>query len=91
MNDKVFIICIELNNIRAIETFENLLSSMGIWINITLNTYAIKQDSSVTSNNLKMTILNELSRDCRVFVMKTSIDASWNLPANIDGWVKSYI
>ncbi len=91
MNDKVFIICVELNSLHSITTFENMLRFLGNYQKILPNIYAIKRSQSETSTSLKNYILQRFSNNCQIFIIKSSIDASWNLPINIDSWLKTNI
>lgn len=88
MNFKVFIICVELNNKRAIDKFESSLRQLGEWKIIVPGTYALKQDFSKTSDQLKSMLLSKITPDHKLFIMKSSVDASWVLTADIDQWLK---
>lgn len=88
MNFKVFVICIELNNKNSMERFESALRQLGEWKVIVPGTYAVKQNFYVTSDSLKTTLLSKISADHKLFVMKSSLDASWVLAADIDSWLK---
>lgn len=91
MNDKVFLIAVELNSISAVQKFEDVLSSIGEWKKIVGNVYVLKQTFSRMSENVRVHISNEFGENSRIFIMKTSLDAAWNLDASVDSWLKSNI
>lgn len=89
MNDKVFIVGIELNNISAYERFEKNNFGMGLPLKIVPGLYCVKTPFDRNSEQLRNTISGIFAGQCRVFVMKSSIDASWRLPMDVDSWLKS--
>lgn len=91
MNDKVFLVAVELNSISAIQQFEKALSSIGEWKKLVSNVYVLKQTFARMSDNVRMHITREFGNDLRIFIMKTSLDASWNLDFSVDNWLKSNI
>lgn len=92
MNEKVFIICIELNNKNAVSRFESTLSSFSMsHIKVTENTYAIRVQPSYNSDMIRDILLSKMGGDCILFVMRSSIDAAWRINGSADFWLKSYI
>lgn len=91
MNEKIFIINIELNSLVAIKKFENILSKMGNHKKIIENVYAIKVAHTNTSEIIRNQIKSELSGLYPLFIMKSSTDAAWQLPFEVDGWIKNNI
>ncbi len=91
MNDKVFIVGIELNTRASIEKFEQYNFNKGIPFKIMPGLYCIKTSFSETSEIIRERIVALFSGQCQVFVMKSSIEAAWRLPSNVDGWLKSNI
>lgn len=91
MNEKVFIVGIELNNITAITKFENALNTIGEWKKVVTGLYAIKKDFSTTSDLLRQMIWVNFTNECQLFIMKTSLDAAWNLNPETDGWLRNNI
>lgn len=91
MNDKVFLIAVELNSLSAVQKFERVLSSIGEWKKIVGNVYVLKQSFSRMSENVRVHISNEFGDNARMFIMKTSLDAAWNLDASVDSWLKNNI
>lgn len=92
MNDKVFIICIELNNKNAVAQFEKTIKGISSsCIKVTENAYAIRVSYYYTSEKLRDIVLTKMGGDCILFVMKSSIDAAWRINGEADIWLKSYI
>lgn len=91
MNEKVFIICIELNNKVSIIKFESLLNQLGPWKMVIPNVYVIRRDYSLTSEVIRQEIFGKFTNQCKLFIMKSSIDASWNLTTDVDSWLKMFI
>ena len=92
MNDKVFIICIELNNKNAISRFESALSGISTsHIKVMENTYAIRVQPSYNSDMIRDILLSKMGSNCILFVMRSSIDAAWRINGSADSWLKSYI
>lgn len=91
MNDKVFLIAVELNSISAIQEFEKVLSSIGEWKKLVGNVYVLKQPFSRMCENIRVHISTNFGKDLRIFIMKTSLDAAWNLDASVDCWLKENI
>lgn len=91
MNDKVFLIAVELNSISAIQKFEKVLSSIGEWKKLVGNVYVLKQPFSRMCENIRTQIVIQFGEDVRMFIMKTSLDAAWKLDASVDRWLKENI
>lgn len=93
MNDKIFIVGIELNSISAKQKFESSLTQLGSksHIEITSGVYAIKLPYMYTAEMVRNQISSIFSNNCRLFVMKSSIEAAWNINPNADLWLKSNI
>lgn len=91
MNEKVFLVCIELNNRRNIYAFESLGIFLGKPKKIMENVYAVRTNYTTTSTNVREAIFSKLGSDFNIFVMKTSIDASWRLSSELDGWLTTNI
>ncbi len=91
MNDKVFLIAVELNSMSAIQNFEKVLSSIGEWKKLVGNVYVLKQPFSRMCENIRVHISTNFGKDLRMFIMKTSLDAAWNLDASVDRWLKENI
>lgn len=91
MNDKVFIVGIELNNKAAFERFEKSNFGMGIPVKIVPGLYCVKTQYSQSSEYLRNSIVGMFSGQCQVFVMKSSIELSWRLPESIAQWLRANI
>ena len=92
MNDKVFIICIELNNKNAVAQFENVIRGYSsTYVKIMENTYAVRVSSSYTSEAIRDIVLDKMGGDCILFVMRSSIDAAWMIVDSADGRLKTCI
>lgn len=91
MNDKVFIVCVEINKQSLRTKFENTIIGKGNPRKIMENVYAITTPYSFNSEQVRNQINAIFLDDCNVFVMKASIDASWRLDVMTDGWLRSNI
>ena len=91
MNEKVFIIGIELNNTAAYEKFEKYSFGAGLPFKILDGLYCVKAAYSTSSEQIRNTINSLFHDNCQVFVMKSSIDLSWRLPDRIGIWLKNNI
>lgn len=92
MNDKTFIVCIELNTKNAISKFEKANIGMGNPVKIIDNVYAIKAPYMVTSRMIFDQIFSAMNNtDFNIFIMKSSIDATWKLPSSLDNWLQMNI
>lgn len=91
-NDKVFIVCAELNSKNAKEKFEEILKSihMGNFTNIMEGVYAIKTPFSRTSENLRQEILAKFNGGI-LLIMKSSVDTAWRTSPEVDKWLKENI
>lgn len=90
MNYKVFVIGIELNSLVAKNEFESFLNSIGEWKRISDGFYIVKPTFPTDSSlDLKNIIPYNIYQNGQIFVMRTSIDASWNVYGNIDGWLSA--
>lgn len=91
-NDRVFIICIGLSNKSDVGNFEEVLSSIGSDVKkIMENVYAVKTSYTNTSEILRNQITAKFNGQCTLFIMKSSIDAAWRVPVDVDNWMKNYI
>ena len=87
MNDKVFIVGIELNSISSKDKFETYLQDRfgkNGSVQITNGVYAIKVPFMYTAEQLRGMIL-------AIFIMKSSIEAAWNASPEVGSWLKSNI
>lgn len=91
MNEKVFIICIELNSNNFKNKFENIIKKIGNFINIIEGVYAIRVPYSRTSEEIRKHITEQLQGQYSIFVMKSNVDAAWRLLSNSGTWLNSYI
>lgn len=87
MNNKVFVVGIELNSRAAYDRFEHNDFGMGIPFKILPGLYCIKTNYSSTSDELRDKIANLLAMQCQVFVMKSNIDLAWRLPEREASWL----
>lgn len=92
MNDKIFIISIELNSKAAVAQFEKVMNGCSsTYVKIMETTYAVRVSSSYTSEAIRDIVLNKMGGDCILFVMRSSIDTAWRINSSADGWLKSHI
>ena len=88
MNYKVFVIGIELNSLQSKNNFESYLSSLGEWKKISDGCYIVKPKPLIQSSmELRNRIPPSLYMDGQLFVMRTSIDASWSVRGDVSGWL----
>lgn len=91
MNDKVFIVCIEINKQSLRNRFETTIIGNGSPQKIMENVYAITTPYSYNSEQIRNQVNSIFMDDCNVFVMKASVDASWRLDVTTDSWLRSNI
>ncbi len=91
MNDKVFIVCVEINRQILRERFEHTMIGNGTPKKIMDNVYALTTPFSFKSEQIRDRINAIFSNECEVFVMKASVDASWRLDVSIGNWLRSNI
>lgn len=91
MNDKIFIVCIEINKQQLRKSFEQTIIGNHTPKKIMENVYAISAPYSFSSEQIRNQINGIFFDNCSVFVMKTSIDAAWRLDAALDVWLRSNI
>lgn len=91
MNDKVFIVCIEINKQSLRLRFENAVIGKGNPQKIMENVYAVITPYSFNSEQVRNQVNSIFMDNCNVFVMKASIDASWRLDVTTDRWLRSNI
>lgn len=92
MNDKIFILYIELNSRSVMQKFEGLTLGYAKPKKIMDNVYGIRASYMVTSKQLRDQLFNQMgTSDFNVFIMRSSVDASWRLPGNVDEWLSSNI
>lgn len=92
MNHKVFVIGIELNNLQSKRGFESYLNSIALngWKSISDGCYIVKPNTNIQSSmELKNRIPTSYYANGQLFVMKTSIDAAWNVRGDINTWLSS--
>lgn len=89
MNDKVFIVAVELNKISSVKKFEEELGFLGMWIKATNGVYFLKTPFDYTSESIIEKIF--MNERIKIFVMRTSLDAAWNLENSLDEWLKKNI
>lgn len=91
MNDKVFIICVEINKQSLRTKFESTVIGKGNPKLIMENVYAVITPYSFNSEQVRNHVNAIFMDNCNVFVMKASIDASWRLDISTDNWLRSNI
>lgn len=91
MNDKVFIVCIEINKQSLRNRFETTIIGNGSPQKIMENVYAITTPYSYNSEQIRNQVNSIFMDECNVFVMKASVDASWRLDVTTDSWLRSNI
>lgn len=92
MNEKVFLVCVELNNIASKNRLEQALSNISSTkIEIVNGVYAIRVSQMLNSSQIRDNILQQIGGQFEIFVTKSSIDASWRLSGNVAGWLNAYI
>lgn len=93
MNEKVFIICVDLQTKTDKEKLENCLKSSQYQNYQVLmeRVYAVKAPSFVDSVMVRDFIRGKLDFNCPVFVMKTSLDAAWNIMSSSDVWLRNNV
>lgn len=91
MNDKIFIVCVEINKQSLRDKFEHTAIGKGLPKRIMDNVYAVTAPYSFGSEQIRNQINSLFANSCLVFVMKASVDASWRLPLDIDSWLKDNI
>ena len=93
MNDKAYIVSIELNNTAAREKFERGgFGNRGAIVKILENVYVFRANYNCTSAILRDAIISFMGTDeINILVMKTSIDAAWRLTPSLDSFLKATI
>lgn len=94
MNYKSYVVCIELNTKAAVERFENMRSAVvnNNLLKIMDNVYILQTSYMVTSSQLRDSIISYMgSQNFNLFIMKSSIDASWRISSNIDMRLKELV
>ena len=94
MNYKSYVVCIELNTNAAVERFENMRSAVvnNNLLKIMDNVYILQTSYMVTSSQLRDSIISYMgSQNFNLFIMKSSIDASWRISSNIDMRLKELV
>ena len=93
MNEKVFLICIDLQTSSEKEKFERFLkeSEYRNFQILMERVYAIKaplfEDSVMVRDNIR----RKMGPMCSIFVMKTSLDAAWNIMTSSDVWLRNNV
>ncbi len=88
MNDKIFIVCIELNTKSAIMRFENSLIGKDMPFKIIEGTYGIRADYTATSSMIRDIITSIFGNQCVTMVLKAGLDVSWKLLPEAEAWMK---
>lgn len=92
MNEKVFIICVEISRIALKNRLEQVLSNISSTkIEIVEGVYAIRASRWMSSTRIRDLILKEMGTDFELFVTRSSIDASWRLNSAIASWLNANI
>lgn len=93
MNEKVFIICVDFKTSAEKTEFEKYLANNQYrnYQNLMERVYVVKaplfEDSVMVRDNIR----NKMGETCSVFVMKTSLDAAWNIMTSNDVWLRNNI
>lgn len=93
MNEKVFIICVDFHTTTDKEKFEKYIkqSQYRNYQILMERVYAVKaplfEDSVMVRDNIR----SELGSMCSIFVMKTSLDAAWNIMTSGDAWLRKNV
>lgn len=92
MNEKIFIVCVELNSIASKNKLEQVLSNISSTkTKIVDGVYAIRVSQILNSSQIRDNILKLIGGQFEIFVTKSSIDASWRLPSDVAGWLNANI
>ena len=93
MNEQVFIICVDLQTTTDKENFEKCLKE-GQYRNYQVlmeRVYAVKAPLFEDSVKVRDYIRGKMGPMCSLFVMKTSLDAAWNIMTSSDTWLRNNI
>lgn len=91
MNEKVFIVCVELNNNVAKQQFEGAIGTLGSWTNIMTGVYAVQCNAEKKSDEVRSILSTALFSQGKIFVIKSSIDAAWSLDQEAASWLMGHI
>ena len=93
MNEKVFIVCIDLPTTADKEKFERCLkeSQYRDFQLLMERVYAIKAPLFEDSVMVRDYIRRNIGTMCSLFVMKTSLDAAWNIMSPSDAWLRNNV
>ena len=93
MGEKVFIICVDLQTSADKDKLEKSFkeSQYRNYQILMERVYAIKVPHFEDSVRVRDFILGKLDYKCQVFVMKTSLDAAWNIMTSSDAWLRENI
>lgn len=91
MDNRIFIVCFEIENVKSQKAFEKFITTHFETQNIMQNVYLVKTDPFMESEKLRDIIFDEIGYNRSIFVMRASIDVAWNLPANLDTWINCNI
>ena len=92
MNEKVFIVCVEINRIASKNRLEQILSNISSTkIKIVDGVYAVRSSQALDSAKLRDIISSQMGEQIEVFVTKSSIDASWRLNGGAASWLSANI
>lgn len=88
MYKKVFIVCIDLNSMFAARNFESSLSTItSEWKKLMERVYLVSVTGEIFDSESLRNRIGQISGNCDMFIMKTSMDASWRLPSSLDNWI----
>jgi hypothetical protein len=93
MGEKVFIICVDLQTTADKEKLESGLkgSQYSNFQVLMERVYAVKAPQYVDSVMVRDFIRGKLDFKSPVFVMKTSLDAAWNIMSSSDAWLRNNV
>jgi hypothetical protein len=93
MSEKVFIVCVDFQTTAEKVKFENSLrdSQYKEYQILMDRVYAVKAPFFEDSVKLRDFIQGKLGPMCSIFVMKTSLDAAWNIMSASDVWLKNNV
>lgn len=91
MNERIFVVCLEINTIKAKKEIEKRLALIGDWVEVLEHVYVVKSANPFLDSDMVRMQLQTPSPNGKMFVMKTSIDAAWATSPSVDAWLKTNI
>ncbi len=93
MNEKVFIVCVDLQTTVDKEKLEKCLkeSQYKNYQVLMERVYAVKAPLFEDSVMVRDFIRGKLDFKCPIFVMKTSLDAAWSIMSSSDVWLRNNV